>query len=282
MNRLLIGSVALAAIGLGGSAALAADMRARPVVAPPAVYSWTGCYVGLDGGTSYGKTDGYTTTAGSATTVPLGQPPGTALAVFPGFGSQPFNLSGFIGGVYAGCNVQFGWWVLGFEGDWSKTNKEGQAFPTVASIIGPVTVIPGTTFNPADNWHLQERWLATARARLGFTPWDKSLLYVTGGAAWARFDSTESIIGAPNLFTIPIIANTVIQRDTRTGWTVGGGWEYALGYGWLIRSEYLYVQFKDYTTFTGAFAGGTGFVSNLNVAKPRDHIFRFGMAYKFW
>src|SRR6516164_3935400 len=37
-------------------------------------------------------------------------------------------------------------------------------------------------FNSADTWHLQERWLTTARGRLGWTVWDKSLLYVTGGA----------------------------------------------------------------------------------------------------
>ena len=125
-------------------------------------------------------------------------------------------------------------------------------------------------FNSADTWHLQERWLTTARGRLGWTVWDKSLLYVTGGAAWAKLDTTETRTGS---------LGAIIQTDTRTGWTVGAGWEYALGYGWSARAEYLYVDFGDWTTLTGTLPGPS--ISNLNV-NLRDHIFRGGMSYKFW
>jgi len=51
MNKLLLGS--LVALTMGGSAAIAADM---PLKAPPpvAVFSWTGCYVGIEGGGGVG------------------------------------------------------------------------------------------------------------------------------------------------------------------------------------------------------------------------------------
>jgi opacity protein-like surface antigen len=61
---------------------------------------------------------------------------------------------------------------------------------------------------------------------------------------------------------------------------VGGGAEYAVGYGWSVKGEYLYVKFDDYTTFTtGPFAPMS--VSPREV-KLDDHIWRAGMNYKFW
>src|SRR5215472_1928221 len=119
----------------------------------------------------------------------------------------------------------------------------------------------------------QERWLVTARGKLGMTWWDKSMVYVTGGAAWAKIDVSEFQVGAQT-------RTGHQESNTRTGWTVGAGWEYALGYGWSIKGEYLYVKFDDYTTFTQPPFGGLG----LNIAprsvKLYDNIFRAGMNYK--
>ena len=77
---------------------------------------------------------------------------------------------------------------MGFrnEGDWSNVNKEGQAF------ANPAPHQPSRR-----GGHPKERWLATARGRLGY-PVDKWLFYVTGGAAWAKIDSAEWIITAPS------------------------------------------------------------------------------------
>src|SRR6266446_3697062 len=179
MNRLLIGSVALAAIGLGAPAALAADMCSAKNAAAPAVYTWTGCYVGLQAGNSWGRSEhdtvansGLTNTAGVFTPV-------AAAGVIAG----PFNLTGF-GGVEAGCNLQVGWWVFGIEGDWSVTNKDGQAFEP----DGPGGIRTGNPFWVSST---KERWLGTLRGRLGFTVWDKSLVFVSGGGAWAKIDTSE-------------------------------------------------------------------------------------------
>src|SRR5262252_435215 len=115
MRNLLIGSVALAAASLGGPA-LAADM---PLKAPPpvVVYNWTGCYLGLDIGTNYGRNDGYNTTAASTQSTGGGPVPGGLVGPV----TDRINLSGFIGGAFGGCNYQFAGtgWVFGVEGDWS-------------------------------------------------------------------------------------------------------------------------------------------------------------------
>jgi outer membrane immunogenic protein len=278
MKRLFLGSVALVALSLGTSAAFAADRRVPAYTPPPPpvpVYTWSGCYVGASAGTSQGHSDGFSTTA-TSTAAGLG---GLNAPVFGGQQvSQQFDLSGFIGGFQGGCNWQAGAWVFGIEGDGSATNKSGQAFPAVPTLLStiPAGVV---TVNQNDVFQLQERWLVTARGRLGLTGWwgDRTLLYVTGGAAWAKIDSSFWVNGNP-------IVTGVQQSHTRDGWTVGGGIEYAVGYGWSVKGEYLYVDFGDFTTLncTAPSPGcAFGTITSLNV-NLKDHIWRAGMNYKFW
>jgi outer membrane immunogenic protein len=186
-------------------------------------------------------------------------------------------MSGFIGGFQGGCNYQVGSWVIGFEGDGSATNKEGQAFPILSREIAG-NAAGFITVNPQSIVELQERWLATARARLGWTIWDKTMLYVTGGGAWAKIDYARWVLGAQT-------STGFQQSNNRSGWTVGGGMEYALGYGWSVKGEYLYVDFGDFTSSTTCVAFGSGcpngLQTNVSVNHMRDHIFRAGMNYKF-
>jgi opacity protein-like surface antigen len=97
-------------------------------------------------------------------------------------------MTGFIGGGQLGCNWQWGAWVFGIEGDGSATNKSGQAFG-----IAP--------FNINRIHETQERWLATARGKLGLTDFwwfgPRTLLYVTGGGAWAKVDNSNWLVTSP-------------------------------------------------------------------------------------
>jgi outer membrane immunogenic protein len=179
-------------LGLGAPAAFAAE-RAVPAYAPPPppvpVYTWTGCYAGANAGTSTGRST-QTTQANSILTggglgVPapaplaVAGPPGPVIAPVPAGSSiaGDLNLSGFIGGFQGGCNYQWGMWVIGFEGDGMANNKEGQNFE-----VGLVPFLG----NGRANWisQTQERWLVTARGKLGLSGWgwfgDKSMVYVTG------------------------------------------------------------------------------------------------------
>lgn len=282
MKRLFLGSVALVALSLGTSAAFAAEKRV-PAYAPPppppapVYYNWSGCYIGATAGTSQGKSDGFATTGGSTG---LGIGTGGVNALLAGGVpiSGSFNLSGFIGGFEGGCNWQVGGWVFGIEGDGSATNKSGQAYPVIGTIPASPIVGGVALVSPLFAFQLQERWIATARGRLGWTLWDKSMVYVTGGAAWAKIDSAQWVTGSP-------ISTGLLQSDWRSGWTVGGGLEYALGYGWSVKAEYLYVDFGNWNTFTNCPAVGAGCpfgaATNLNV-NLKDHIWRAGMNYKLW
>jgi outer membrane immunogenic protein len=274
MKRLFLGSVALVALGLGSSAALAAELR-RPPPPPPApppapVYTWSGCYIGANAGTSVGRSE-HRTTAGSVVT---GTPPG-ALPAGVNI-TDSFDLSGFIGGGQLGCNWQAGVWVFGIEGDGAATNKEGQAFE-----------VPLEPFSPGSSGFIsqtQERWLVTARARIGLTNFwwfgPQTLVYVTGGGAWAKIDVSEfQTVG-----TVGLRPQIGFQESyTRSGWTVGGGYEYALGYGWSAKGEFLYVKFDDFTAFNTipSNVAGIGLVAPREV-KLEDYIWRAGLNYKFW
>src|SRR5262249_37471217 len=185
MKKLFLGSVALVALGLAAPAAFAAE-RAVPAYAPPPppapVYTWTGCYIGASAGYSGGRSTHTTTGNSLLTTQPGGIP---TLAPVPAGSSiaGDLNLSGFIGGFQGGCNYQAGMWVIGFEGDGSATNKEGQNFET--GLVPFFPVAPGTAGRGAWISQTQERWLVTARGRLGLSGWGwvggKTLLDGTGG-----------------------------------------------------------------------------------------------------
>src|SRR5690349_13190282 len=194
----------------------------RPVVP---VFSWTGCHVGVSGGGLWGSVPGYTTTSDS---VFLQVPPGNPqnIPTVAGFQlSKGYDVSGGLVGGNVGCDYQTGQWVFGVEGDWSAL------WVTGASPLSPNQAVPrvgGGTYNyaPNDQWSARERWLATLRGRVGFTPADKLLIYATGGAAWARIESTE--------LNVPIgLSTAVYQTDTRLGWTVGAGVDYALNRNWV-------------------------------------------------
>jgi outer membrane immunogenic protein len=247
MNKLLVRSLALVAMAFGGSGVRAADM---PLKAPPPVvyYSWTGCYVGLNIGENYGRSK----TEYGANTLDI-------VGIGPGGGLQATNnikLSGLIGGAQVGCNYQVASWVFGLEGDFDATNKDGQEIQTL---------------RPTWSVQVTETWLATARARLGYTVTDKWLWYVTGGGAWTSMRVNNFIPGAVGpLFTSQ-------EKRTVSGWTVGVGTEYAVGYGWSIKSEFLYVNFgtKDFLSPTAPNS-----FSQFRV-KQEDYIWRVGMNYKF-
>jgi outer membrane immunogenic protein len=90
----------------------------------------------------------------------------------------------------------------------------------------------------------------------------------------------------------PAIFGANIQTDTRSGWTVGGGFDYALTNaslmpGWSARVEYLYVNIPSYNTFTPGTGSGLGLtcpcatLTNLTTGKLTNNIIRVGLTYKF-
>jgi outer membrane immunogenic protein len=146
MRSLLAGAGLLA---LSTVLASAADMRrpapyAAPYQAPYAPYfSWTGFYLGANGGYGWGDSRWN----------------------FPGGSTGDFDVAGAIFGVTAGYNFQMGAVVIGAEADVNWTNIHGN-----------------TTNNCAPGCFTNNTWLTTVRGRVGYAV-DRLLPYLTGGAA---------------------------------------------------------------------------------------------------
>jgi len=104
MKRFLLAGVMLAALG---GAASAADLAVKAPYAPPVpLWSWTGFYVGINGGYSSGADD-YTQS------IVIGPPPVTTIA---SFSNNTINPRGGLFGGQIGFNYQTGPVVLGVEG----------------------------------------------------------------------------------------------------------------------------------------------------------------------
>jgi len=228
------GSVFLAIVASVGFAhgAVAADLGSSPrraiheesVPYGPA-FSWTGLYIGTHVGYGWSDADW-----------------GDALS-----GVSTSNRSnGWLVGGQIGYNLQVRQFVFGVETDFSTAWLDGSS------------ACPAPAFNCGHSYN----WLTSFRGRLGVAVNNnRTLLYATGGAAWADVDYASSL-------------GTGFSH-THTGWVAGGGLEHMLTPNLTARIEYLYYGFDSVTAPAGALAGGP---TNLN---PTTQTVRFGLNFKF-
>jgi len=155
IRNLLLSSVALATIS---GSALAADLPSRlppPMLPPPPIWSWTGFYVGINGGYG-GDKFSYALPGGGA------------------FGTSPsITSSGFFGGGQVGYNWQFpaSQWLIGAEADFQGSAIRGELSTTT----------PAGTFGIGTKLD----WFGTARGRVGYSC-SQFLPYVTVGFAYGQ------------------------------------------------------------------------------------------------
>ena len=150
---------------------------------------------------------------------------------------------GGFGGVQAGYNSMIAPnWLLGSEIQLSGGDIDNDRFQGLAGFT-----------------HTKIDFFGTALVRLGYT-FDRTLLYAVGGVAWAQ-NKTEDTAGN---FRI---------NESRVGWTIGGGLEYAFAPNWSAKIEYLYADFGGlHATSAGAL--------NYNASLTSNTV-KFGLNYRF-
>jgi outer membrane immunogenic protein len=242
-NRLMSG-LAVAAFSFAGSGlAISADMAVKaPPVPAIAASNWTGFHVGGNIGAGWDRRG-----VGFAPNDPA------AFAILGPTGLLPasFNSSSVIGGLQLGYDWQFNRnWLAGLETDFDLSNLNGAA----------ASNNPASFANPTGLVGESVRWFGTARARFGYLPTQNLLTYVTAGFAYADVNHNGSYAFSPtsglgatitaNGFSVacgtpaglsPVCfagAHTAIA----TGWTWGGGVEYAFWQNWSVKAEYLYAS----------------------------------------
>jgi outer membrane immunogenic protein len=232
MRRFALALLATSSIVGFGQTASAADLGSRtvsraPVVAPVPFFSWSGLYVGAHIGGGWGDNDW--SVVGTGVTA-------------------SHDVSGFLGGGQIGFNYQINQWVFGIEGDMSWADLSGD----------------GLCSTTAFRCHSDVNWIATLTGRVGVA-FDRALVYVKGGAAWADTDYRRTVVATG--------AAAGSASETQQGWTVGAGLEYAFTPNWSAKVEYNFLDLgTDRLTFTD------GSVSDLD---QQIHALKVGVNYRF-
>jgi outer membrane immunogenic protein len=164
------------------------------------------------------------------------------------------DANSWLGGFQAGCDYQFaGNFVVGIQGDYAWTDANGSH----------VDVFDGTS----DRSRI--RSLSTVTGRFGYA-WDRFLGYVKGGGAWERDDYTRV-----DLVTGALVGSA---SETRGGWTIGVGGEYAFT---NYVSAFLEYNYYDFGTRRLTFLDPAGaFNDNIDI-RERKSVLRAGLNVRF-
>jgi outer membrane immunogenic protein len=223
-------------LSLLATSAFAADAVVEEVAVEVApVFNWTGGYIGGQVGYGWGDST-------------IGFLPGPYYVV-------PLDPDGFIGGVYGGFNYQLSSnIVLGAEVDvqYSDISSSG--------VLG--RYVGDTTDDPTYRYGSEQKWNASIRARAGYA-FDRILPFVTAGIAFSEYEHFQNL------------SEPFSESANYTGWTVGGGFDYAATDNLIVRVEYRYTDFGEET-----FDDGPGGWADHDVDLTTNDL-RLGIAYKF-
>lgn len=254
---------------------MAADLRTAPVykAAPPvAAYNWTGLYIGGTAGATWTKAD-------TGLGIVNGADPLYNAPDIPGLqalGSSDLSRTHGIFGGKLGYNWQSSAFVFGLEGDVSSFRFNKNA--AVRNTSDPFPSSPHPLNAAAFDTTVSTSWLATIRGRTGFAA-NNALFYVTGGAAFAKTDFSNAYAGrSPNGFG-PEFASAAAS-NTRTGWALGAGIDYAVAPNWIVSVEYLHVDLGSITATGNVVEDTRTATFNFSTNLTSD-IVRGGVSYKF-
>jgi outer membrane immunogenic protein len=220
-------SIAFLAMGLATAASLvtahAADIGAPapsyyPKFPAPAIYDWTGIYVGghIGGGI---LTDSVSQNGVSPNDFNLA-------------GSGSLRPAGVIGGGQVGANYEFAPWVIGIEGSWTDSGITGSTLIPCSACFSNAVPIAQERFTS------EALWFAAVTGRFGYAANDW-LFYAKAGGAWMRVTYAEDLLVAGSGVT----ATTQNINDTRGGFTVGVGIEFGLVENLSGKIEYDFYDF---------------------------------------
>ncbi|MGB8638788.1 MAG: outer membrane beta-barrel protein, partial [Pseudolabrys sp.] len=153
------------------------------------------------------------------------------------------------------------------------TNSRERAF----SVVGPAgtTVVTGTT-------EIKNRWFDALTGRIGYSWQPNSLLYFQGGAVWARVQADLALTTTAGTPPVTTVTDGSISK-TKTGWTIGGGWEYRFSPQWSVFIEGNYYDFgsRERTIFTPGALSVCGSLGCNFSAKATAATALVGVNYRF-
>jgi outer membrane immunogenic protein len=263
MNKLVMAGAAVLALASAQPAA-AADIPVPAYQPPPTVilFSWTGFYIGAHGGGGWGSKQ--TNSAAFPFSPAPPPPPLPLIALAP----NSISPSGGLAGAQIGANYQVGSWVFGAEADASWSNlTAGPTCTATRTFLGAVTPLSATC-------NVKVSGLGTIAGKVGWAM-DRLLVYSKFGVAWANDNY--------NFTSASVLLPSLAANETRWGWMVGAGVEYAFLDSWSGRIEYNYLDFGTRApSFTsGSLISASGVNSVAINIRERISVVKLGINYRF-
>jgi outer membrane immunogenic protein len=232
--------VCMAMIGPVGTALAGGDSYKTEALPD---HRWSGFYLG--GHVGYGWSDKDWTLLRNAGNQPSNQ-----------IGSviTSHEADGAFGGIQVGANHQAHGLVFGIEGSMAWTGMDGYS-----------------TWRNSDGFFRDAatdiNWMGTLTGKIG-VPLGHTLVYFKGGAVWA--DEDYSHTGGRDTPRI------LKGGDTRLGWLIGAGAEWAWDRNWSVNFEYNYMDFGDDDI---SLSDGTR--TALFSVDQQMHAIKLGLNYRF-
>lgn len=260
MKRVIVSLLAATCLS---TAAFAADLPSRrqaPAAYVPPVFTWTGFYAGVNAGYAWNGDSDLKDVNYHVNGVNFNVGNGA-------FVSRDTNNDGsFTGGAQVGYNYQMGSVVLGVETDFNYINAEKKYDAQGAYFNN------AGTFGHEVNAESKVEWFGTVRGRIGYTPVDRLMVFVTGGLAYGSIKNKISYTDFGNGYSF-----YGSKSDTRAGWTLGAGAEYAITNNITVKGEYAYVDLGDNTLQVVNRAN-----EHVSMKESTNfHVVRAGVNYKF-
>jgi outer membrane immunogenic protein len=237
---MLVGLAALAA-----APAMAADMPVKYVPpAPPPVFSWSGCYVGVHVGAGW-QVSSFVEQEGSR----------RMLLAESGVG--------WLGGGQAGCNVQWRAFVIGLEGEvWGSTLHDRDFFQS-----GSFT----------DESTSKNRWDGAVSVRAGVA-FDRAFVYGKLGAVWGKFDYNTTF---SNTFSNGTVTGSATITGVLIGvgfeYALTDNWTTKFEYNYIDYGN----KIVDFIETECDIIGGCGTSTFRQTVKERKQLAKIGINYKF-
>lgn len=305
MNRWVVGAVSLV---LSSAPALSADMPYRPYpprYAPPPVISWTGFYLGVNAGYSWGVSP-FITPSQNVAMLRVGPPVETQMALTSAAAAAQ-KLSASTNGFSGGLQVGFNWQAS--EGLLVGIEADAQGFANTKERATSVALLDipdgnGMQISSFAQGSRSLNYLGTLRARVGYFVMPTLLVYGTAGLAYGGvsgdYGVTQALVNLPAVepqalpgvvpapFAASAWSGQARYQTNRLGWAAGLGVEWMFMPGVTLRGEYLYYSLGTQTTPVVAMqvpanpATGTAF-GNVTRATTRfdGHLFRAGVNILF-
>lgn len=172
------------------------------------------------------------------------------------------HAAGILAGGQVGADYQFDRIVVGVAGDFGWSNARGGrgCSPTGGFVYSCETNVDS---------------LIMGTARIGYAT-DRMLFYVKGGGAFADTSERQKSNFNGQALIVPFTLPDSNVAASVVGWTIGGGFEFALTKNWTAKAEYMHFELEN-KRYNFPTAANIAFTS----AQSTGDLVRVGVNYRF-